>query len=198
MKKYILIALSLALVSGAVLAQPVIATGEYGKYKCNDGTYDPYEPVEPPSTPEAGYENAMGHKIGKCKDGSDPVLKSSEGPSTSKCSSSFLGFPAWYRGLVDETSSDCSIKQPDKGAEGLGSYIWKIVLNVIEIAMMLVAYLSVIFIIYGGVMYIISAGSADGVKKAKSSITNAIIGLVISILAIAVVEFVFSKLTTGM
>ncbi len=128
---------------------------------------------------------------------SQPVIAAPTDASNT-CSSSFLGFPTWYRGLIDNANGDCAIKQPDKGTEGLSSYIWKIVLNVIEIAMMLVAYLSVIFIIYGGVMYIISAGSADGVKKAKSSITNAIIGLVISILAIAVVEFVFSKLTTGM
>ena len=117
--------------------------------------------------------------------------------SSSGCSSRFLGFPTWYRGLVNESSSDCAVLLSGSGTDGLSKSIWKIVLNVIEAAMMLVGYLSVIFIIYGGVLYITSAGGADGVKKAKSSITNAVIGLVISIVAVAVVEFIFNQLLAG-
>jgi len=110
------------------------------------------------------------------------------------CSSTFLGFPTWYRGLVDKTDEGCAITPPPAGTDGLSNYIWHIVLNVIEIAMMLVGYLTVIFIIYGGILYITSAGDSKGVEKAKASITNAVIGLVISIVAVAIVEFIFSRL----
>jgi len=49
--------------------------------------------------------------------------------------------------------------------------------------------LSVIFIIIGGIMYATSAGNDSQVQKAKSTITNAVVGLVISILAFAIVSF---------
>ena len=124
---------------------------------------------------------------------------SSSGETSEKssvCEGRFLGFPTWYRGLVSE-SGNCNVNLLGSGTDGLSKSIWKIVLNVIEAAMMLVGYLSVIFIIYGGILFVTSAGSADGVKKAKSSITNAVIGLVISIVAIAVVEFIFNQLLMG-
>lgn len=108
-----------------------------------------------------------------------------------ECEKRILGIPPWYRGL---TNADCSIKSPESGTVGLSNFIWHIVLNVIEAAMTLIGYLSVIFIIYGGVLYITSAGDSKGVEKAKSSIANAVIGLVISIVAVAIVEFIFSKL----
>lgn len=49
--------------------------------------------------------------------------------------------------------------------------------------------LSVIFIIIGGIMYATSAGNDSQVQKAKSTITNAVVGLVISLLAFAIVSF---------
>jgi len=52
--------------------------------------------------------------------------------------------------------------------------------------------LSVIFIIVGGIMYTTSAGNEATTKKAKSTITGAIVGLLISVMAFAIVNFVLS------
>lgn len=54
---------------------------------------------------------------------------------------------------------------------------------------------AVIFIIVGGIMYATSAGNDQQVQKAKSTITNAVIGLVIAILAFAIVNFVLGTFT---
>lgn len=51
---------------------------------------------------------------------------------------------------------------------------------------------SVLFIIVGGIMYATSAGNDSQVQKAKSTITNAIIGLVISVLSFAIVNFLLT------
>ena len=48
--------------------------------------------------------------------------------------------------------------------------------------------LAVAFIIYGGYKYMISAGSPDGMTGAKKTIMNAVIGLVLSIAAVAIVR----------
>lgn len=104
------------------------------------------------------------------------------------CEKNFLTFPVWYRGLED--SKTCNLKSPSQVSGGLTAYIWTIVLNIIDILLQAVGYLSVVFIIYGGFQYLTSAGSADGVTKGKKTITNAIIGLMLSIVSVAIVTFI--------
>lgn len=64
-----------------------------------------------------------------------------------------------------------------------------VILNGIIAILGLVA---VIFIIYGGVQYMTSAGDAAKLKKAKDTILYAAIGLIISVLAAAIVNFVIN------
>lgn len=102
-----------------------------------------------------------------------------------------LGMPVWYRGLT-EGETDCNIVSPSSLEDG--EFIWTIVINIIEAVTILVGYVSFGFIIYGGFKYLISAGSASGIEQAKKTIFNAVIGLVISIIAVAVVNFIFDSL----
>ena len=55
-----------------------------------------------------------------------------------------------------------------------------------------VGTISVIMLIYGGLRYIISGGDSKKVTDAKNTIMYAIIGLIISILAYAIVNFVIN------
>lgn len=109
------------------------------------------------------------------------------GGGGSGCSNaSFLGFPAWYRGLT--TGDSCAdIKSPND-VGGIGNFIWTIALNLIEILLRLAGFAAVAFIIYGGYKYMISAGSPDGMVAARKTILNAVIGLAISIAAVAIVR----------
>lgn len=104
--------------------------------------------------------------------------------ATTHCSQSFLTFPAWYNGLLD---GDCSVKSPTD-AGGIVKFVVTIVLNIVEIILRASGYASVAFIIYGGFKYIYSAGSPDGMVSARKTIMNAVIGLVISLGAIAIVN----------
>ena len=106
------------------------------------------------------------------------------------CSESLLTFPAWYKGLlVDAAGGNCDIKSP-ADAGGISPFIWKIVLNVIQMVLNLIGYLAVGFIIFGGFKYMTSAGSADGMVKARKTIMNAVIGLVLSIFSIGIVNVI--------
>ncbi len=49
---------------------------------------------------------------------------------------------------------------------------------------------AVIVIVIGGIQYTLSAGDEKRTKTAKDTITNAVIGLVIAIMAFAIVNFV--------
>lgn len=108
------------------------------------------------------------------------------------CASSgrFLTFPTWYRGqTVDGLNGTCNIKSPTNDAE-LSKFVWSIVLNIIEILSQAVVYVTIGMILYGGFQYLTSAGSADAMKKGKTTITNAIIGLIISLVAVAAVNLI--------
>lgn len=54
--------------------------------------------------------------------------------------------------------------------------------------------LSVAFIIIGGIQYITAGASKDGAQKAKTTLTYAIIGLVIVLLAFVIRNFVLGRL----
>ena len=60
-----------------------------------------------------------------------------------------------------------------------------------------IGIVSVIMLIYGGFRYIVSGGDAKKVTDAKNTILYAIIGLVIALLAYAIVNFIIYVVTNG-
>lgn len=63
--------------------------------------------------------------------------------------------------------------------------------SLLNIVLTVTGLLSVVFVIVGGVRYQVSAGDAGKAKAAKDTITYAIIGLIVSMLAFAIVNFLF-------
>lgn len=61
----------------------------------------------------------------------------------------------------------------------------------------IVGIIAVIMLIIGGIRYITSGGDAKKVTDAKNTVLYAIIGLVIALLAFAIVNFVISALPSG-
>lgn len=54
--------------------------------------------------------------------------------------------------------------------------------------------LAVVFVIVGGLKYIIGSGKPEELQKAKNTILYAVVGLIISLFAMAIVNFVISRL----
>ncbi|MGE5327772.1 MAG: hypothetical protein ACM3KH_00390 [Thiobacillus sp.] len=102
------------------------------------------------------------------------------------CNSGFLGFPAWYRNLTKDP--DCALKSPDE-VGGLGKFIWIIGLNVIELVLVAIAYIASGFILYGGFLFMISRGKPEGAARARQTILDAVVGLIIAFSALAIVQF---------
>jgi hypothetical protein len=111
--------------------------------------------------------------------------------AASNCSTSFIGFPAWYDGLT-ASSTDCSIVTPDgqNGHPTLTNFILRIALNILKLAMIAVGYIAAFFILYGGFQFLTSRGSPDSNAKARKTILDAAIGLVISLVAVGIVGFI--------
>ncbi len=71
------------------------------------------------------------------------------------------------------------------GVDGVFTQIVNTILYVVGI-------ISVIMLIYGGLRYVISGGNSSKVTDAKNTIMYAIIGLIISLLSYAIVNFVIN------
>lgn len=114
-------------------------------------------------------------------------------PAYAACSdAAILGITPWYRGLQEQKNGGCVIKSPTNGE--LGKFITTIILNILQAAFAIAAYVAVFYIIKGGFNYMTSAGSSDGMANAKKTITNAVIGLVIVLLSAAIVNTIVSIL----
>ena len=69
--------------------------------------------------------------------------------------------------------------------------------TIINVVIGVVGFVAVVFIIFGGIQYTTSAGDPGKVKKAKDTILYGIIGLVVAMLAYAIVNFVLSSVFKG-
>lgn len=88
-----------------------------------------------------------------------------------------------------EISTGASAAQPVGSASNLQTNIK----NITNTLLLAVGVISVIMIIIGGIRYALSGGDENGVKSAKDTILYAVIGVVVSLLAYAIVNFVIGR-----
>lgn len=103
---------------------------------------------------------------------------------------SFLSFPTWYKYLEPTSvngSCDLDVQIPDDAG--------KILLAVFEIILRISGLAAVGFIFFGGYQYLLSQGEPERTKGAKSTILNAFIGLVITMLSVAIVNLIGRNIT---
>lgn len=67
-----------------------------------------------------------------------------------------------------------------------------IIPNILSVLVTVIAAVCLLFIVIGGLRYILSEGDPQGVAKAKGTIVYALVGLVVVILAQAIVKFVIN------
>ncbi len=70
----------------------------------------------------------------------------------------------------------------------------QIIGGLIQTAITLVGVILLIFLLYAGFLWMTAGGNEDQVKKAKSMIKNALIGMVIIVLAYAITDFILARL----
>ena len=107
------------------------------------------------------------------------------------CEKSFLGLRPWFHYLETNPEPDCGIKEFT--VLGPSSDIPLVLLAVVDDLLRIAGLVAVVFVIYGGVMYITSQGNPDQASKAQSTILNALAGLAIALVAIFVVSFLGNK-----
>jgi hypothetical protein len=65
--------------------------------------------------------------------------------------------------------------------------------KIVNTLLVVIGIISVIMIIVGGIRYTLSNGDASQIKSAKDTVLYAVIGIVVALLAYAIVNFVLGK-----
>lgn len=104
----------------------------------------------------------------------------------------FFGLKPWYQYL--ETNAQCDVINfkvlPTTGVSDFALIALALVDDLLRIA----GFVAIGFVIYGGILYVTSQGSPDQTGKAQATIINALLGLVLAILATAFVSFIGNRI----
>ncbi|MBR3246406.1 hypothetical protein IKF87_00775 [Candidatus Saccharibacteria bacterium] len=92
--------------------------------------------------------------------------------------------------------NDSSISQAVRDAAGCnnGSTLPGVIVNILNAIILVGGIVAAVFIVVGGFNYMTSAGDAGKVAKAKNTIIYALIGLVVCVLAFAIVNWAIGTL----
>lgn len=110
--------------------------------------------------------------------------------------STFFGVSTWHKYVPKSTiptrdgTQYCSLNFDQYG---VGTF-WLVVAGLIDILLRIGAIISVAYFIYGAFRLVTSQGSPDGVKAARGTMTNALIGLVVCIMSTWILGFIVERL----
>jgi hypothetical protein len=99
----------------------------------------------------------------------------------------FAANPNISEGIGDATPKDA------EGAANVPTSLTTVFGNISNLLIFLTGAIAVIVVIFGGLRYVTSTGDAARVKQAKDTILYGIVGVVVAILAYAMVAFVTSS-----
>ncbi|MDB5163226.1 MAG: hypothetical protein JWO54_157 [Candidatus Saccharibacteria bacterium] len=90
------------------------------------------------------------------------------------------------RVCADDNSDTAVCKNKNDSSDSL-------VNNIVNTLLFVVGALSVLMIIIGGLLYVTSQGDSGSVTKAKNTVLYAVIGLIVALLAYAIVNWLFDR-----
>lgn len=71
-----------------------------------------------------------------------------------------------------------------------------ILVGLLNVFLWVAGLLAVIYLVYGGVLYITAGGDAEKATKGRTALINAVIGVIIIMLALVIMRFVVNSLKT--
>lgn len=92
------------------------------------------------------------------------------------------------------TYAQCNIPKEEEGKE---TNLFKTIQTIINWVLAVLGIVAVVMVIIGGFTYMTSQGDPGKTKKAKDTILYGIIGLIIALLAFAIVNFVLVNVFAG-
>lgn len=113
----------------------------------------------------------------------------------------FLGLVPWYQYLTVKqvntgSTTICGVDSFNLiGINGGKSDLPLVALAVVDDLVRIAGMVAVGVVIYGGVQYATSQGNPEQTARAQSTIINALVGLIVAVIAVGVISFLGSKLS---
>lgn len=98
----------------------------------------------------------------------------------------FFTFPTWYACLPKDADGHPKLTKLED--------VWLIAFPVLESAIKAAAYVAVVLMLYGGIRMIKSQGNPANIAGARDTMRDAAIGLIICVSAVAIVQFLASRI----
>ena len=104
---------------------------------------------------------------------------------------------------ADGSTSVCDTQVPQeiKDANGCGGGsapdFANVICEIIKVVVGIMGAVAAIFVVVGGFQFMTSAGDAGKVAKARQTILYSLIGLIVCVLAFAIVNFVITNIING-
>ncbi len=99
-----------------------------------------------------------------------------------------------YVGAVDTKAEICK-KEPDSPLCKKQKSVPEFIKDLVNTLLFILGAVAVIVIILSGVFYVTSIGDSNLIAKAKNTLLYAVVGLVVAIMAYAIVNFVINRFT---
>lgn len=98
-------------------------------------------------------------------------------------------------GAYDPFEDQCANNPNNAICQNKDEDVNDLIKNIVNALLFIVGAISVIMLIYGGLRYSASGGSANSVTAAKNTILYAIVGLVVAFSAYAIVNWVIGEIS---
>lgn len=89
--------------------------------------------------------------------------------------------------------AECA-KSPDQESDLFG--VGGIFQTIVNVLLFIIGAIAVIMLVIGGIRYVVSGGDSSAVTGAKNTILYAIVGIIVALLAYAIVNFVLTEFST--
>ncbi len=106
-------------------------------------------------------------------------------------SDAFFALKPWYSGLTTEKGGKCEIGVPTD----IPLFVWTIVLNIMTDISVLIGYVAIVMVAWGGYLYMFSRGMPDRAERGKKTLIAAFAGLAIAMLASVIMNTIVTILT---
>jgi hypothetical protein len=97
-----------------------------------------------------------------------------------------------FLGLKSPTDGTCFSNSTGCGGQPIGAAVGGVVGNIVGDLFVIAAFVAAIFVVYGGIKYVISMGSPDKMAGAKDTLTRALMGYFIALIANVIVNVVMT------
>jgi hypothetical protein len=121
---------------------------------------------------------------------------SGSGTIAQRCSpNTFMGLKPWFYYMPDAAFEGVTCNIDDFDIFSVTNGLVPVALVVADDLVIIAGLVAVAYVIVGGVQFVTSQGEADRTKRARETIINALIGVVMAVVAASVVSFVGQKLS---